>query len=390
MRLVPLAIFLIARGTASAQPERLVRVDLAYQAPGNGPKPDFSPYGTQVKLSDVAASAKLPEGATRPAKTGTVQVGPDQKSWIRILVTADGTHLRDLCRLYIDANRDGDFTNDGAPLTAVPSLNEKTKAVWSSFNGAELRVPYQEGVVEPYLVNFWAVREGEDAPSLIRYSVASWRRGKITIDGVDALVAAMDADNDAVFTGKDKWSVLSASAPDAAKRVLSAKEARATNRLMFLDKLVLEFRSLTPDGRSLTFAVVDRPVTKAEDRAPDDSLAGERARPRAAQAFPWIDHKLEQGIAQAKQSGRKVIVDFWATWCGPCRSLDEWIWSDAEVAALLHAGYIGVKLDADVEKELVKRFHVEGYPTMIVLDSSGAEIKRFGYLPSKEMLNVLK
>jgi thiol-disulfide isomerase/thioredoxin len=205
----------------------------------------------------------------------------------------------------------------------------------------------------------------------------------------------MDADNDAIFTGKDKWSVVSASAPDAPKRVLSSKEARPTNRLMFLEKpgakeLVLEFRGITPDGRSLTFAVVDRPVTKAEDRAPDDTLAGERARPRAAQPFPWIDHNLEQGIAQAKQSGRKVIVDFWATWCGPCHSLDEWIWSDAEVAALLHSGYIGVKLDADIEKDLVKRFRVEGYPTMIVLDSSGAEIKRFGYLPSKDMLNVLK
>ena len=70
--------------------------------------------------------------------------------------------------------------------------------------------------------------------------------------------------------------------------------------------------------------------------------------------------------------------------------LDEWVWSDAEVAALLHAGYVGVKLDGDLEKDLASRFHVEGYPTMIVLDSSGKEIKRFGYLSSKEMLEILK
>jgi thioredoxin-related protein len=70
--------------------------------------------------------------------------------------------------------------------------------------------------------------------------------------------------------------------------------------------------------------------------------------------------------------------------------LDEWIWSDAEVAAVLNAGYVGVKLDADLEKDLVKRFHVEGYPTMIVLDSSSKETKRFGYLPSKDMLEMLK
>jgi thioredoxin-related protein len=48
-----------------------------------------------------------------------------------------------------------------------------------------------------------------------------------------------------------------------------------------------------------------------------------------------------------------------------------------------------VKPDADLEKELVARYHVEGYPTMIVLDSSGKEIKRFNYLSSKTMLQTL-
>jgi thiol:disulfide interchange protein DsbD len=215
------------------------------------------------------------------------------------------------------------------------------------------------------------------------------------VEGIEALVAVMDADNDAVFDAKDKWSILPASEPDAPKRVLSIKEARPFNRLMFLDKgagkdLVLEFRSLSPDGRSVNFAIVDRPVTKAEDRAPDDTLAADRVRPRASQGFPWIENNFQRGLAQAKESGRKVIVDFWATLCGPCRFLDEWIWSDAEVAALLNAGYVGVKLDGDLEKDLAQRFHVEGYPTMLVLDSSGKEIKRFGYLSSKAMLEMLK
>jgi hypothetical protein len=66
---------LFAAYPVAGQQERIVRVDLSYhQAPGNGPKPDFSPYGTQVKLSDLPANAQLPEGAARPAKTGTVQV----------------------------------------------------------------------------------------------------------------------------------------------------------------------------------------------------------------------------------------------------------------------------------------------------------------------------
>jgi thiol-disulfide isomerase/thioredoxin len=379
----------------AAQQERIIRAELTYHAPGNGPAPNFSPYGTQVKLTDWPASALLPEGAARPAKIGTMAVGTDEKSWTRFLVTSDAEHPQDLTRLYLDRNHNNDFSDDGPPLIAKPSLNDKTKAWWSTFNGAEVSASYGNGVVEPYMASFWAVREGEDTPNLIRYSVRSWRSGTVKVDGIDALVAVMDADNDAVFTSKDQWSVLAAAEKDAPKRVLSISEARPTTRLMFLSKpdggeLALEFRGLSPDGRSLTFAIVNRAITKAQDRAPDDTLGGERARPRATQAFPWISGDLEKGMALAKESGRKLIVDFWTSWCGPCKSLDEWIWTDAEVADVLNAGYVGVKLDGDLEQVLVKRFHVEGYPTLIVMNSSGKETQRSNYLSSKQMLDALK
>jgi thiol-disulfide isomerase/thioredoxin len=190
------------------------------------------------------------------------------------------------------------------------------------------------------------------------------------------------------------WSVLAASEPDAARRVLTITEARDTNRFMFVDtgtkELVLEFRGLSPDGRSIDFAIVDRPVTKKADRAPDDMLAPERSRPRAKTPFVWGHANLNAALAEAKASGRKVIVDFETTWCGPCKSMDEWIWTDAEVAALLNAGYVGVKLDGDVEKALVTRFAVKGYPTELVLDAAGTELLRFeGYQSSKELLGWL-
>jgi len=210
----------------AAGQEKIVHVDLAYRAPGNGPAPDFSSYGTQVKMSDLPSQTPLPEGAARPARVGTVQIGPDEKSWMKILITVDSAHPSDLCRLYIDRNRNDNFADDGPAIIAKVTQNEKTKAWWSSYPGAELSIAYGAGIVEPYMVDFWAVRTAEIPPDIIRYSVRSWRSGRLTVDGIDALVAVMDSNNDAVFQAGDTWSVLAASERDATKRVLSHKGCR--------------------------------------------------------------------------------------------------------------------------------------------------------------------
>ena len=377
--------------TMSAQ-EKIVHVALAYHAPVTGqPKPNFSPKGMQVPLVDVAASATLPAGAVRPAKTGKMKLGPNDASWVPVLATAMAEHPQDLCQLFIDRNRNGDFTDDGPALKTTPTQRPKTNQWWSSIEPVELSVPYSTTkATEPYFASFWMVRdENGPAPDILRFSVGSWRSGTATVNGVDILVAAMD-DNDAMFTKDDMWSVIEASAPDAPKAVLSINEARGTNRMMFAKtagkELVFEFRAFSPDGRSIDFAVVDKPVTKAADRKADDALAVERSRPRAGAPFTW-GHTLAEALAKAKAEKKNVFIDFETDWCGPCKSMDEWIWTDAEVADQLKAGYIGVKLDGDIEKATVKRFAVAGYPTMIALDASGKELWRLvGYQSSKEML----
>ncbi len=394
---VLLLLSLTAVSHAAAQ-DQIVHATLAYAAPGDGrPTPNFSPKGTQVSLRPVAAGVQLPPGALRPAKRGVIKVGPGPRSWIAVLVTACAEHPRDLCQLFLDRNRNGRFADDGPALTATPSQNPKTRAWWTSMSKVELSVSYPAAKrTEPYLVNFWLVREDSAAaPDILRYSTGSWRAGKVTVNGVVALVAAMD-DNDAVFDKADMWSIIPASDSNAEKAVLNLAEARPTNRLMFLPgtpkEQVLEFRSFSPDGRDLLFAVIDRPVTKLADRAPDDLLRDERPRPRATTPFEWGHGRqgYEAALAKAKASGLNVFIDFEATWCGPCHTMDQWIWTDAEVAARLNAGFIGVKVDADLEKALVKQFKIGGYPTMVILDANGAEIQRVvDYQSSKQMLVFL-
>jgi thiol-disulfide isomerase/thioredoxin len=375
-------------------PGQVIEIPMTYKAPAPGePAPNFSQKGMQVPLRDLPADATLPAGAARPAKIGTMKLGPTADAYVAVLAAANAAmpqHPQDLTLLFLDKNRNGRFDDDGPALAAKLAQREKTNDWWSTSGPAELSVPYGGGVVEPYLADFWIVRpDGGPAPDVLRFTARSWRAGSATINGTPVLVAAMD-DNNAVFDKNDTWSVLEASAPDAPKAVLSINEARGTNRFMFVKngdrEQVLEFRGFSPDGRTMKLAVVDKPITKAADRRPDDLLLPERTRPRATTPFVW-QHDLPSALKQAAATGKRVFIDFETTWCGPCKSMDEWIWTDAEVAQVMNEKYVGVKLDGDIEKAIVAKYAVKGYPTMIVVDATGKEQWRAdGYQSSKDML----
>lgn len=384
-----------AAANGAARP--VIRATLAYGAPEDGkPKPNFSPKGTQIALTAVPSSEVLPAGAMHPAKKGTIMVGTDKAAWIPVLATACAGHPDDACTLFIDRNRNGNFSDDGPALTATPTQNEKTKAWWSSINKVELSVGYgAKAAAQPYLVNFWSVREDSaKAPAVIRYSVNSWRTGTVTVNGVAAPVAAMDGDNNGIFNKDDMWSVVPASATDAAKAVLSIDEARATNRLMFVNDgtkdIPLEFKSFSADGSQIEFTVVPRNITKTNDRAPDDNVREERPKPRTDIPVVW-GNELNAALAKAKASNRSVLIDFEATWCGPCHTMDQWVWNDVGVAQLINSDFVGIKVDADLQKALVARLKITSYPTMLVMDPDGKELRRIdGYQSSKQILAFLK
>jgi thiol-disulfide isomerase/thioredoxin len=393
--LVPVSLMVACALPAQQTP---IQASLTYHAPATGqPAPNFSPKGTQVSLTDVPDGAPMPPGAARPARQGTIEVGPDRQSWIPVLVTACPGYPGDLCQLYLDRNRNGDFADDGAPLTGTPAQNARTRAWWTSINKVELSVPYGTAGAQPYLVNFWLVREDSaSVPDVLRFSAGSWREGRVTVNGIEAIVAAMDADNNAVFDKDDTWSAMAASEPDAERAVLSIAEARPTNRLMFLEgngrETVLQWTGFSPDGAVATFVVVPRQITKAADRAPDDLVREERTRPRTEVPVTWGHGSAgySAGLARAKAERKLVLLDFEAVWCGPCHTMDQWIWNDAEVAARINAGFVGVKVDADLEKALIKRYKITGYPTMMIVDATGREVKRVvEYQSSRQMLGFL-
>ena len=88
---------------------------------------------------------------------------------------------------------------------------------------------------------------------------------------------------------------------------------------------------------------------------------------------PYSESLLEQ----AKSEGRPVIIDFYATWCAPCRELDEITFHDSDVVKK-SAGFVMVKIDLTsgdnpTYQRLVEDFGIKGVPTVVFLDKIGNE-----------------
>jgi thiol:disulfide interchange protein DsbD len=102
----------------------------------------------------------------------------------------------------------------------------------------------------------------------------------------------------------------------------------------------------------------------------------------------------EETLKAAQNLKKPVIIDFYATWCTPCRELEEVTFHDVSVVKAAESDFVMVKVDVTkggnpLHERLLREYGVKGVPTIVFLDPNGKErqdLRLVDYLPPDQFL----
>ena len=98
-----------------------------------------------------------------------------------------------------------------------------------------------------------------------------------------------------------------------------------------------------------------------------------------------VMHITKENFDAVVNGDKPVLLDFWATWCGPCRMVAPIV---EEIAAERSDIVVG-KINVDEEMELAVRFGIVSIPTLIVMKNGEMAQKAVGYMPKADILKLL-
>ncbi|MEQ8768416.1 MAG: thioredoxin family protein [Planctomycetota bacterium] len=324
--------------------------------------PRWSPKGVKLSLEEDGSGW-----------TTSLRLGPEGAPAIplRLAKSESAEHID---RLRVDL--EGDGFDDGDPTySATPS--ERNDKIWSSFSGIEIPIPLDssDGGEKLLELSAWYVEDpGEpEADQVLRYSFRSWMEGAATFEETEIHIVIIESEMDGVIDARDSWALALA---DDRSSLYELKSARPMSEHNWAGDSAFIIESMTPSGRSLILRPFEPSMTREAEEKQRDTLAPDRAAARSGGRVRFLKD-FEKAMRLAKEQKKTLFIDFETTWCLPCKTMDQLVYTaDSVVAA--SRGLVAVKVDGDERPDLVDRFGVGGYPTLVFVAPDGKVLETVG------------
>lgn len=137
-------------------------------------------------------------------------------------------------------------------------------------------------------------------------------------------------------------------------------------------------KAITALGYTAKVVSLPPPEAGAAKRGSGKVLVVEETLPRDAPKF------FREAIGKARAAGQPMVIDFWATWCGPCLRLKKETFEDSAVVELLK-DVTFVAVDLDKFPQLGEAYSVASVPAVLLVDRRGRIIDRLQQFEPPEM-----
>ena len=78
----------------------------------------------------------------------------------------------------------------------------------------------------------------------------------------------------------------------------------------------------------------------------------------------WVDN-YDAANYKCKESGKIMVIDFWADWCKPCQIMEQKIWNNPDIK-IEYQNFVAVKINVDIDKTTPAKYAVSGIPKVVI------------------------